>query len=581
MSGEQHFAHLMMFLYKTRPCPGFKSNKCEFTEEECFDWHEPKVSRREPWKNNRGKWNYSHIDKCQTGYNQVHNCKHKARCQQYHSLHEMNFHPEEYKRTKCRFYPNCHRGPQCWLWHTDQDHIDKRVHIPVSSQELSLNTQQPPPREFVDWFRKRKAKDQASQAQSQNGEGGSPPRASPKRTQPPPAPVSNVSHVSHVAQPQPRAPPPPQSSSLPPQHVHVHEQKDGEQQQQQQQQQRRDPALEQDHQKWLRSMSKFFQMFKYQPCLKAALCPKHLNCMRYHSDDDKRRALVSEVDGSLAYVGEPCPQVFDYWNTQTFMTNYVCPKKEKCEYAHNWYEFGYHHRTYKTVKCPYLKLADMVGTYQTKECPFVRSEQWVVQNLPELKIKKVSRNMIHFHGAQVAAIDLCPFYHDEKERRFHDDPPFPAPSSSKAMRGGPPSEHSSSQAHAPYQQQQQQQHKQQQQQPVYPHQQPQAQSYQPQSAPYQPQPPPQQQQQGMPMNMAPHHNNQVVPPHMKPHAQQQQQQQPLYQQQQPLHQQPLHQPRSQQTLFAPPQKSTVDLQAAQAEKNDFKEMQIDYGDNNW
>ena len=171
------------------------------------------------------------------------------------------------------------------------------------------------------------------------------------------------------------------------------------------------------YQTHLREIAKWFLMFKIKPCGKGLSCPQGINCMEWHGVHDKRRVLMQ--DEGYAYKPEACPHLFDFWKTKKFYHNYKCPDGGQCKYAHNYYELGYHRKTYKTVRCPYLDLARNCPHYKTKQCPFDRKKEWFYSHFGQDQIKKIKGNIVMHRDGTKMCLDFCPFYHGHHDRRYH------------------------------------------------------------------------------------------------------------------------------------------------------------------
>eukprot|EP01084_Bolivina_argentea_P171269 296722_1 len=149
---DKQFAHDMMFLYKTRICPTFKQNQCNFGIH-CFDSH-GQVRRRRLSVDMDGEWNYSPTIKCNKGYaSDSGNCDYGFTCSYSHDIAELNYHPLEYKTHPCtaskymrfRNMSYCPRGAWCWQYHDSDDDRRDMIKTVALIQRVVLN--EPPPQQ--------------------------------------------------------------------------------------------------------------------------------------------------------------------------------------------------------------------------------------------------------------------------------------------------------------------------------------------------------------------------------------------------------------------------------------------------
>ena len=123
-----------------------------------------------------------------------------------------------------------------------------------------------------------------------------------------------------------------------------------------------------------------------------------------------------------AYSPEPCPNVFDF-KTNEFDFTREFSSGDKCRFSHNRIEMGYHPNCYKTRKCIYHIIATKCNDELKSElsCPFRRDSTWFVDNFGD-EIKRIKRNTVYLKNGIKCALDYCPFYHEEEERRDPTDP---------------------------------------------------------------------------------------------------------------------------------------------------------------
>eukprot|EP01084_Bolivina_argentea_P001422 2620_1 len=86
------------------------------------------------------------------------------------------------------------------------------------------------------------------------------------------------------------------------------------------------------HRQWLADNIAFYAVFKHQKCKKGAECISGINCIDYHTPNDRRR-----IQFINKYSHQACPNVWDF-KKKTFIENKICNKGDNCEYAHNFYE---------------------------------------------------------------------------------------------------------------------------------------------------------------------------------------------------------------------------------------------------
>ena len=140
----------MMFLYKTRTCPLFKSGHCP-AGPDCFDAHQKHkhLSRRRPYArmdvspNRRCAWIGWHLHLSEESV-------------------EKRYHPLFYKTRPCndaqfKQIGICSHGPKCWMYHLGQN--DRRdletAYIPRSILDIDrkiIHWGSAPPKEFFDWI---------------------------------------------------------------------------------------------------------------------------------------------------------------------------------------------------------------------------------------------------------------------------------------------------------------------------------------------------------------------------------------------------------------------------------------------
>merc|ERR1719491_411282 len=185
----------------------------------------------------------------------------------------------------------------------------------------------------------------------------------------------------------------------------------------------RSANAQREHDAWRADTMKFYALFKVKPCALGRKCGKGINCMDNHGDHDRRRRIGD--DGTLGYAAAPCPAIFDFHGTKRFYHDKGCAEGDSCHFSHNYMELGYHPDAYKVDACPYLELTRR-GGYVKEECPFARDEQWFRSRFD---VKKVRGNVVTLRGIDKVhlCLDMCCFWHSEKDRRFIGDAPMPPP----------------------------------------------------------------------------------------------------------------------------------------------------------
>lgn len=174
-----------------------------------------------------------------------------------------------------------------------------------------------------------------------------------------------------------------------------------------------------EHEEWRVTISKFYTLCKLKECPEGTACPKGVNCMGWHDEDDRRRLHEKN------YAATPCPNIFDFHHSKRFLRDRHCPEGDDCKYSHNFWEFSFHQNAYKMQRCPYLGMARECDWISVKECPFDRDQRWFLDFYPKGTIKKFgSNNIVHIHGGKHSALDLCPFWHSERDRRYPGDRPI-------------------------------------------------------------------------------------------------------------------------------------------------------------
>ena len=155
-------------------------------------------------------------------------------------------------------------------------------------------------------------------------------------------------------------------------------------------------------------LSVFRATTKVKLCPKGLQCEKGINCFNYHDVHDRRR------DPELySYKAQPCPHIYDFYNSKKFLHTRQCPEGDHCQFSHNYMELGYHCDAYKVDACPYLKVFP--------ECPFVRSVEWFADHFGKECVRKVEGNVVTVvqNGVELqCSLDMCGFWHSAQERRF-------------------------------------------------------------------------------------------------------------------------------------------------------------------
>ena len=203
---------------------------------------------------------------------------------------------------------------------------------------------------------------------------------------------------------------------------------------------RRSPQLMQPHNAWRDDMAPFFWAFKREKCSLGESCPKGINCMRWHTKDDRRR-------DPAGYDAAPCPAIYDWHGTKRFYHDKGCPRGEDCAFSHNYVELGFHPSAYKIDYCKYHKLCHVVQ-FNKVECPFDRKVSWFQRRFGAAHIRKIRHNVIHVYHKQFDVFcgqvcdclklniwkllyfliiqDICCFWHSDVERRCINDPTMPS-----------------------------------------------------------------------------------------------------------------------------------------------------------
>ena len=128
-----------------------------------------------------------------------------------------------------------------------------------------------------------------------------------------------------------------------------------------------------------------------------------------HGPHDKRRDVRGDTNGECFYRPEPCPHLFDFY-AKEFNHKRTCPNGDKCTYAHNRIEIGFHPLCYKTENCPYYWLSATNHFYEIKECPFQRSSAWFENYFGKDKIKNIKGNKVSLTNGLHLCLDYCPFF---------------------------------------------------------------------------------------------------------------------------------------------------------------------------
>ena len=105
--------------------------------------------------------------------------------------------------------------------------------------------------------------------------------------------------------------------------------------------------------------------YKMYRCPLGSICKlDNKLCLNYHNKKDKRR-------NPELYQAILCPNIFD--ENKKFIKDGKCNLGDECDKAHNLFEYFYHPKKFRTIKCPEedLKRKEKKFCYNRLICPYI------------------------------------------------------------------------------------------------------------------------------------------------------------------------------------------------------------------